>query len=294
MIGIGLLVLAVSGWFQTATATESGDVMARYQFADTQIHRNLALDAVDLVNSVLGETSSNLISPHWHADEVKPVRLYWVGSRNLTKDRNDMMFVVTDCSCIVVQPLVFMRWLSSYSGDAEDDKLLALSAPHVLAYFLLHEIGHIVNGDAGRALSGARTMYNLDPTVSKQQESAADHFAANALKAAAGDTSAFKRSMAALWVGTELQKLSFNLTGIRLIDEFGGTALALPKLFMDRGASHPNFELRVLEISDQISGTPESRSLVEDFRALQRASARRDSVIYRAPDASNGIPVPTE
>ena len=267
----------------------SKDVFETYGLAETSLHRELAIEAVGLANQVIGPADDITLAVHWQALGPRAVPVYWVGSRSLSRSRNDMMFVLNGCRCIVVQPAVFLAWLSTYSGSSANDgvDLMELSPPHILAVFLLHEMGHIQEGHAGRALGAGTQAYTLDRSVHKDRETAADIRAAAALRTAGSDRHDFGRWWAARSIIGQLANLSFNLTGIRLIDKFGATSLALPEVFLDNSTSHPNFELRILEISHAIHDNDLTRDALVDFKAHQRRSADRTGVLYRrpAPDA---------
>ena len=261
-------------------AAANRDVFAKYGFSSSPLQRDVAEEAIELANKALSLSSLWTLVPHWETSSQTAISIFWVGSKNLSFSRDDMMFVLRECTCIVVQPLVFNHWINQLSSNRLD-----LSLPHVLAYFLLHEVGHIASGHEGRALAETTKRFNLVDTASKIRERQADSFAAQTIKLAQEDESDFMRALDIQWVTIALQNLSFNLTGIRLLDEFGGTSLALPKLFQDDGASHPNFELRVLTVLNEISQTPESRALLDDFLRLQSDSETRDRVLFQAqPD----------
>ena len=265
------------------------DVLERFDLAEASLHRGLGIEAVQLVNEVVGPASDSTLALHWQPAELGAVRVYWVGSRNLSPTRTDMMFVLEACRCIVVQPAVFLSWLSEYSGSSADSglELMELSAPHILAVLLLHEVGHILEGHAGRAFGTDTEAYTLRRNAHKNREMAADARAAAALREAASDSDDFGRSWAAGWTIGQVGNLCFNLTGIRLIDEFGATPLALPEVFLDNSSSHPNFELRMLEIRHQIHSNEETRAALADFKAHQRRSGDRMGILYRRPGAEH-------
>ena len=275
---IASLVSAATCCMPLMTAAAAEDVIRTYNFRTTALDRDLANEAIVLVNLVLGGDSPLPIAPHWDTPGEGSVPLYWVGSRGLTRSRDDMMFVVKACPCIIAQPSVFSEWLSSHSGDRGDGRLhvLDLSPPHILAIFLLHELGHIHHEHDGRAV-GERDngRVNLDESTSKERESLADTYVADVLRSAMGDSN-FERVMAAEMIMMELGKLSFNLNGITAIE----SSHLLPAGVWDRGVSHPNFELRVLEVIHRVRNSPETREAVEWFRERQREAS---GILYVRP-----------
>ena len=265
----------------------TNDVLHAYRLAETSRHRDLAVEAAALANQVLGPVTDLTLALHWQPPGPRTIHVYWVGSRNLSRTRTDMMFVLDGCRCIVVQPAVFLLWLSNYSGSSPDDRLdlLEISAPHLLALFLLHETGHILEGHTGRAVGAATHAYTLDRNVHKDRETAADTQAAVALRMAGSNTDNIERWWAARSIIGQVGNLSFNLTGTRLIDRFGATSLALPEVFLDQSTSHPNFESRILEINHLIHDNDDTRAALVDFNAHQQRSSNRTGVLYRRPDA---------
>jgi hypothetical protein len=139
---------------------------------------------------------------------------------------------------------------------------------------LLHEAGHVAHGDPGEFDGSDSGALNTDATIEKQREENADAFAVEQLK---GATSRMKDTTAwlnALNATKDLSNLSFEMDGARMLDHPG------PNAFYDTGYTHPNFELRILTVNDQISGTPGSHQLLENF--LTRRT-QHDNVLYQAP-----------
>lgn len=277
-------VLAATFCVPTHAAAQHVDMIARYGLRKTHLHRQVATDAVALVNSVLRGWSNLSIAAHWEKSDDASVRLYWVGSRNLSTSHDDMMFVMAECLCVVVQPAVFHHWLAQYSGEREGSELDLRdpSPPHILAFFLLHEIGHIAHEHKGRAIiqEGGHGL-NLTPSASKEREALADRYAADAIANATSDEQ-FERSLPAHEIQFAVGTLAWNLMGIRVIDNFGITPLNPSEVLLDSGTSHHNLELRVLEIRHRMLNTPESAKTLESFREKRRQSMEREP-LYRRP-----------
>ena len=125
----------------------------------------------------------------------------------------------------------------------------------------------------------------LDRNVHKDRETAADTHAAVALRTAGSNSEDFERWWAARSIIGQVGNLAFNLTGIRLIDNFGATSLALPEVFLDQSTSHPNFESRILEINHLIHDNDHTHAALVDFYTHQQRSADRPDVMYPRPNA---------
>ena len=110
--------------------------------------------------------------------------MHAVGARGL--GRNELVAIYSDCRCIHVKSADLDRWLQERVGSGS--ALLNVDERALLAYMLLHEIGHFVDGDAEGAMSsptsGGVGSLNRDDTTQKSREAAADRYAASALKAA--------------------------------------------------------------------------------------------------------------
>jgi Zn-dependent protease with chaperone function len=174
-------------------------------------------------------------------------------------------------------------WLQKHTGTGQ--ALLNVDIHNVLAYMLLHELGHIVHGDLvekGESSDTAvpATGFNLDLTQQKDREISADRYAADAISSAIAARGT-DRGPAATAVAMTLSQLSWNLAEHRLLDNFGGTALHHPSLFWDTGLSHPNLEWRILSVNDEISKTTVSHQLLSDFESSRHS---QPLVLYRTPE----------
>jgi hypothetical protein len=108
---------------------------------------------------------------------------------------------------------------------------------------------HITHGDVVQAkndlppTSTGVSKFNLDSTAQKAPEVEADSFAAHAIAEGKREKGS-DRGLAATQVATTLTELSWNLTGHRSLDNFGGSVLHEPPPFYSAGLSHPNLEWR--------------------------------------------------
>lgn len=170
---------------------------------------------------------------------------------------------------------------------AGSETTLAIKGEECLAVMLLHEAGHIANGDYGaftEAVPVDLSSFNLHENVEKSREFKADAFAAQALGAAMKDTGGeFEVRLAAMTLGMCLSSWSFNLSKERLLDNFGATALNRPAVFWDKGNSHPNMELRILTILHLLMGDKTSAGLLDDFLAHRRAGSMEPRILWQKP-----------
>ncbi|MCP3862290.1 MAG: hypothetical protein GY923_17570 [Aestuariibacter sp.] len=137
----------------------------------------------------------------------------------------------------MAQVEVFQKWAANYEliSGLSDESIL--SGTDVMTYFLLHEVGHIRNGHAGRALgSGDSSNFNREDTSTKQNESAADSFAASII--AEGKDGDLDLSLLANSIQLKLAMLSFDLQGTRVTQNFGCSATDSPCAFHDKGDTH--------------------------------------------------------
>ena len=159
---------------------------------------------------------------------------------------------------------------------------MTLNAPHVLAYMLLHEVGHIEQGNAaGDFSNGAWSQLNIDPSLAKVSEEKADEFAAHLIRDVASRTDG-SASLTAAWISLSLSSLSWNMQAHRTLDEFGATALGKPQVFFDTSYSHPNLAWRILRSNHLIRPSAATKALLDAFEeARERGAAHKP--IYQSP-----------
>lgn len=262
---------------------EQDTIIEQYGFELTDYEIALAKISISNTNNILKASSDKRIalvgSGKVNSGDIK---LYWLGPQKLSQTKNDMIFVLKECNCIVVQPKVFIKWLNYYRTIDNKLDLDLISPEEILSFFLLHEIGHIKNNDPGRAVENSKNNYNIDSTDDKEKEEKADEYAANAIKKAISVKDDYDISFSALNISMELAKFSFNLTGKRVIDSFSGSILDSPSLFQDDTKTHPNFELRILQVNDLIAGSADSKNLLESFKNRRNSGGIfPDGIIYK-------------
>lgn len=188
--------------------------------------------------------------------------------------------VPKDCACIFVDLAVFNRWLLQHSTGSGR---LSLEPKYLLAFMLLHEVGHLKSRTFGAEFAnGSLSQLNVDPSLAKVNEEKADEFAAGLIQAHSRATPASSTSIEANWVATELSKLSWNMQAYRTLDEFGAFATGKPSVFFDQNLSHPNLAWRILRSNYLIQQSKETKDLLDAFEeARQRGS--NPQPLYRKP-----------
>lgn len=142
----------------------------------------------------------------------------------------------------------------------------------VMAFVLLHEIGHFALGKEGAfddikpsASKTGEADFGTTPqylTADKRVELAADSIGVACVKKHRTDTKAMDCYGTASAVEIILPGIQFRLFGDRLLGNFGS---ATPKLLKDPSNTHPNMELRVAFMNYYLAGLPEQRQMIDDY-----------------------------
>ncbi|KAF7788157.1 hypothetical protein PRUB_a2751 [Pseudoalteromonas rubra] len=217
------------------------DPVEYYGLELTREERSLIELSIDKLNQLIPpqkQLNLYLFDTQLQADGVA---ILWVNDTNLAHSPTDMMFVLSGCACVVIQPQVFLQWLDTQAAGTAQRR-----GSEILSYFILHELGHLDRGHAGRAASVDTDYYNRDENVQKHREQDADNFASELLKSHLGEGGSWQRRQIAMDIQLALGFLSFDLQGKRIIDNFACSALNAPCAFHDMGDTHPNLELRLL------------------------------------------------
>jgi hypothetical protein len=194
-------------------------------------------------------------------------------------DRSVVAEVPAGCRGIVVDGSNFGR---NFAHLAADNVLMQGKQVEMLVFLLLHELGHISNGDYAAFLPRtSRRLLNVDTNVDKQKENKADEFVAQILKremARLGNGEVPPESLglnlAALDAVLFLSSLSFVVSTRSTLDCFGCRTLGLPQIFWDHSYSHPNLELRLLRINYAIDGSETSKELLDTYERKRAAAIR--------------------
>ena len=259
---------------------------------DPIVHYDLEItdDALELAEKSIERTNMLLASPelpefYLYDGSIKKegVAVLWVGDRNLSQSVTDMMFVLRECACVVVQPMVFMSWINNYETVGDPDARYS-SSGSILSYLLLHELGHIQQGHTGRAISIPSGYYNRDNNDEKKKEQDADNFAANVIHDYLGKDELFDTWLSAANIQMSLSSLAFYLQGKRLIDNSGCSALDAPCAFHDIGDTHHNFEYRILKANCRLDSN--ACSILDTYKRRRNSDGVfPGGIIYRAPES---------
>jgi hypothetical protein len=243
-------------------------------FQETNSDRALIEKSLSLTNDILGQRSKFRLAASWqpapeNVDRADLVTVFAVAPSGTDDDFSVM--VPFDCGCIFLQPEIFLASIKRYS-DASP-QMLKFDPHDALAFMLLHEVGHIDHGDPGKYQSRKGTpAYNFDSTDQKEAETSADKFGADMLAAAAEDKAGFKGWIASMNIQMALTNISWNLSTIRHLDNFGASVLCSKFVFADDGYTHPNYELRVLTTNDLLIHNEASAELLQSFQACRKGA----------------------
>ena len=258
---VSLLLMAAIGCAPDRTLDNPVSAMG---LLETTNGRQLADAAVRLTNSLRGPDATVILRTSWNAD--KPNGGHQVATVYLVNAAGApplyMVVVPSDCGCVFIQPQRYAAWVEQHSTALS--QMLEVSPENVLAFMLLHEVGHIANGDRGEFNEDAN---GNSSSSSKEREERADAFAVDALAAAVKRTKDSSAWLNAENMEMDLANLSWNVQALRQSEYFGSTVLGTPAAFADAGYTHPNFELRILTVNNQISKSETSRQLLESFLA---------------------------
>lgn len=272
-----LVLLLVVGCKSNAPSTPGIETFGLVQ---SPVDRPTLQSSIQTADLILGSSAPVRLAPGWNQSHMREsIRVFAVTSQGLSK--REAMTSYQRCNCVVAQVGRVTEWLKEETGTGS--VLLTIDLRDLLAYMLLHEAGHLANGDLKTINafddSSGGGKFNVDPTAQKDRENAADHFAADAI--ASGITEkGTDRGLAAARLSMVLAQLSWNLAGHRLLDDFGGTEANLSSLFQDAGLSHPNLEWRILVVNDAISHSSTSEQLLKDFEEHRH---HEPSVLFQAP-----------
>jgi hypothetical protein len=284
---LGVTVLFLAGGTTSAPGSETrgeAPVLASVEevssrgLVESPVGRDLVEAAIVRTNA-LAAGSAGLLRPSWQAASLSSLTVYLVVSRGVSA--GNAVGVPRNCRCVFVQVEAFRRWIAGHStGTAR----LTLDEADVLAFMLLHELGHlrqfehVVDFDRGELVA-----LNVEPSLDKAREERADEFAANLVRSGLSAGKPMDVALTAGAISVALSSLSWNLQASRSLDEFGSAALGTPSAFFDVGYSHPNLGWRVLRVNDLIQQSALSRQLLEGFEAA-RGRGANPKPIYQAPN----------
>jgi len=212
----------------------------RLGLLETALGRTQAVTAIKFANAVLGKRIGIPLRGSWQQNvKNKDIIVYLIDSTAVPSVY--VVMVPNACRCVFIQPVAFDRWMKDHT-EALPQQMKTVDPATVLAFMLLHEVGHIVHGDPGQfePASGSDAP-NTVHTEQKKRESKADLFAVEQVEAALGDQKAIDGWLAAMRMELALSDLSWNVAVLRFLDHFGATSLCSRAVFSDAGYTHPKF-----------------------------------------------------
>lgn len=264
-------------WLATASILLSAcgaekDPLAQFNYIETVVGRSLFEEAAASVDAILGPGRSLDVAGSWQpnnrSDGKRRISIYLLAPGQPIGSL--FMFVPNDCGCIFAQPEAIAAWIAAHSTAKE--AMIEMERRDAVAFMLLHELGHIVNGHLGQLEENTKPDAILDANIKehKAREIEADSFAAIAIRDAKNKTVAFDGWIRAISIERTLINLSWNLSSIRFIDCFGCSTLNSPRAFSDRTYTHPNLEMRILTVNSLIQQNETAEKLLDDFLEHRR------------------------
>lgn len=299
----GLLFVAMTGMGCRSPEREAG-------FSPSAQNRVLVEEATTRANAILGAESPLHFQPSWMAPsgacgEAVPIYLIAPASNKPPS----VAFVLQGGRHVFIDDTAVAE-LGSVQLDANPaaslgigpggmsdmmaaQKLVAegrwrIGTAEALSFVLLHEAGHLLNGDAGLASPsplGEATKPTAEVTrtmnAMKEREIAADRHALEALRRALGEAQDSHRNQYAAAILDTLRVTRLNLSARAARWRRGGADDLFAQLsFGDAQLTHPNLEYRIALIVYALDPNPGNRSAVRrilDHRR-QRWSLTRHTV----------------
>ncbi len=185
------------------------------------------------------------------------------------------------CRCIFVDTAALVRWIGGHEAGAGRQ---SLDHQDLLAFMLLHEVGHILDGSYGADFAhGGLTQLNIEPSLAKAAEEKADAYAAALVRRHFYSDPPSDATLAAGRLSMVLGNLSWNMQAYRTLDEFGASVTGKRSVYFDHGYSHPNLAWRVVRSNHLIHDDEATAWLLRDFEN-SRAIGANPQPLYRRED----------
>lgn len=254
---VGLLLAGCGAPNSSVIAPET------FGFEPTTSEGALVRGAMKDTNDLLASRSNlafTLDEANGNSDNQIP--LFVLSSINLTL--SDVMWVPKGCRCVYIHARGLRQWLDKARnadgyGDAFDER-------EVVAFFLLHEMGHVSRNKPGALLEfeDANASQNMKKNDSKAEEEGADAFAEAILKKAL--ESKANDGATAKAISRNISVLATNIyTAIVLSSTLSDIMCMSPKIYWDWGFSHPNLAYRLVRIAHDLAPTETISTALTDF-----------------------------
>lgn len=156
-----------------------------------------------------------------------------------------------NCRCVVVDMVAYRQWLLRLVGES-NFKDFKDEPENILVFMLLHEVGHIKNGDAVGRFDSFLDQLSNERNLDKDRELAADGFAGSTILSSNGwyvtRRPDFSSASAVEFALNELKfKIDVDIASpdfARIFSKFNGD----PEYYWDKSSSHPSIRLRILSI----------------------------------------------
>jgi hypothetical protein len=222
----------------------------------------LVRGAMSIANNLL-ERRSNLSFVLGEGNDGSDGRVpvFVLASINLTL--SDVMWVPKGCKCVYVHARGLRRWLDkARSADGYGD---AFEEGDVVAFFLLHEMGHVSHDKPGALLDfeDSNPSQNMEKSNSKKDEEDADAFAEGVLKKALESNA---NGATASVVSQNIAVLAINIYTASILGVTLNEILcSSPKIYWDWGFSHPNLAYRLVRIAHDLAPSEMMSTALTDF-----------------------------
>lgn len=241
----------------------------KYGLMEAKLYKPMVAEAIQISNAILQDDVGIRLAPGWDflpGENVVPVFL--VREFNLAK--TDVVFIPMGERFIIVNERQFIRFLENKTNDHSA----------ILALMLLHEIGHILHGEAGSYygsvdLSLADIKHaGMGDSDQKNRELEADSFAAYQVREAMRAKQNPTRFFAAMKIFISLVGYAFNISSDQLLEHFGDLS---GSRYLKEGYTHPNYEFRLRVLSFLISPNESSMKMVTDFLEQRETAITKKS-----------------
>jgi hypothetical protein len=191
---------------------------------------------------------------------VIPVYLVTGGSLN----DDEISFVPSGSKCIIVNS-PGLKHVASLLHPAGARAAIQTELRFALTLILLHEIGHIVNGDAG-AFTQPFVISDLNDSLNSAQnrELKADLFAVTQIQRASKSGLIAGRLPAAMNVAAEITGVVFDMLAQEIENVRHHQPLPAAS-YLDHGYAHPNIELRFLIMAYKYNPSPLLLEQIQEF-----------------------------
>jgi hypothetical protein len=118
----------------------------RLGLIETALGRPIADQAINSANAVIDARTEAKLRGSWRNAQENDIIVYLIASTAVPSVYG--VIIPNACRCVFVQPTAFNHWMTDHTEALPQMK--AVEPQTVLAFMLLHEVGHIVHGDPGQ------------------------------------------------------------------------------------------------------------------------------------------------